>query len=229
MAKNFQALYKDFAALSKEEAAWLDKVCALLEQDRKHQWVIGDALLEGERYVIAGGFGAELHAAKKQAAKNTEPDGEEHKVPYQLALKGHNPIEEVAKRSGYDESSLKDFMRVARAFPTASKRVAGLSWSHHQACAAEWLTEKQREVLLDRAENNHWSVNTLRQEVLKKNTDEFAGAKDYKSLSFRLPQSTLSKLKKIAKQEERKVDSLLEEAVGWLLDEYAGKKKSKAA
>lgn len=212
-----------------EELKWLDKVCALLEQDKKMQWVIGDALLEGERWRTGGGFGAELHAAKKQSVKHTEPEGEEAKVPYQMGIKGHDPLDEVVKRTGYDKSSLQDFMRVARVFPDGKREMA-LSWSHHQACAAEWLTDKQRDDLLGRAQNQKLSVGALRQQVRELNTDEFASAKGYQQLHFHLPQTKFDKLNRIAKKEKRKLPSLIEQAVDLLLDEYADKQtKTKVA
>lgn len=217
-----------------QETAWLDKVCALLAQDNKMQWSIGDTLLEGEQWHAPGITGRELHEFKKDQKRRNEnsdtriaEEGDEKPVGYQMGMKGHDPIEEVAKRSGYDKSTLLDFARVAKKFP-ATKRFANLTWSHHQACAAGWLTDKQSIDLLERAETQKLSVGKLRQLVSEKNTDDFAG-KGYKSLSFKLPQTIVNKLEKIAKQEKRKMGSLIEQAVDLLLEEYTDNKKKKAA
>lgn len=207
------------------EIEWLDRVCGLLEQHSKSQWVIGDALLEGEKWQITGVSGKELRETADQK-NHAQRGAEDEHTPYQLSIGGHNPYDAVAERSGYDKSSLLDFMRVSRAFP-AAKRVAGLTWSHHQAVAADWIPDKQRTELLDAAESAKLSVSGLRKQVAALvGTDEIA--KSYQHLSFELPRTKAEKLEKLAKKENRKVASLLDQAVDMLLEHYAAQKKKAA-
>jgi hypothetical protein len=216
--------------IDKHEQAWLDKVCALLEQNKKYQWVIGDALLEGEKWIVPGVSGKDLHEHADHLNHSQKGAEDEH-TPYTLSIGGYSPYDEVCKRTGYDKSTLQDFMRVARAFP-ASKRITELSWSHHQACAAEWLTDKQRADLMFHAENQKLPLGTLRQRVRDLNTDEFGDApstKGYQQLSFKLPLTAYEKLEKISKREKRKVGNLMEQAVDLLFAHYDKQKKMKAA
>jgi len=220
MAKNKLDPQRDTA-----EIEWLERVCGLLEQHSKNQWVIGDALLEGEKWQVTGISGKELHDAADQVNQAQKGAADEH-TTYQLSIGGHNPYDVVAERSGYDKSSLLDFMRVARAFP-AAKRRADLTWSHHQAVAADWIMDKQRNELLDTAESAKLSVSGLRKQVAAlMGTDEIA--KSYQHLSFELPRTKAEKLEKLAKKENRKLASLLDQAVDMLLEHYAAQKKKAA-
>jgi hypothetical protein len=214
-----------------KEQAWVDKVVALLDTDKKMQWTIGETLLDGEQFVVPGITGREMHQFKKDARRRQDEDDNagpvsEKKVGYQTSMKGHDPLDAIIMRTGYDKSSLLDFMRVARVFP-ADKRVMTLSWSHHQAVAAEGLTDKERKDLLERAENNKYSVNALRHLVRERTTDDIANA-GYQQVSFKVPQAIATKLEKLAKKEKRTVANLMEQAVDLLFDEFT-EKKSKAA
>lgn len=218
--------------LDKYEAAWLDKVCELLEADKKHQWAIGDELLKGECWFVKGISGKELHDMDDQANRAQQGAEDEH-TPYKVSIGGHDPYAAVAKRSGYDRSSLQDFMRVSRVFP-AGKRVMELSWSHHQACAAKWLTDDKREELLElalptrNAMGTAMSVAKLRRLVNEQNTNEFDRA--YANVSFKLPKAKADRLDKLAKKEKRTVGNLMEQAVDLLFGTITEtKKKDKAA
>ena len=214
------------------EEEWLEKVVALLDEDKKRQWAIGDLLLEGETWLVPGMSGKDLHA--DDAKRNDESKGPtDEKVPFRLGVPGHDPYEVVCKRSGYDKSSLQDFMRVSRAFP-AGTRVAELSWGHHQAAAAKWLTHKQRADLLHGAanyfmgKNNHTTtmpLATLREKVNKLNKNEIDDADSgVRQLSFGLPVTLREKLDRLAKQQDRTVAELMEQAVKLLIEHYKAKK-----
>ncbi|MGE0227640.1 MAG: hypothetical protein AB7I38_13425 [Dehalococcoidia bacterium] len=73
---------------------------------------------------------------------------------------GDGTLSHYAAAIGVEPSTLSDFRRVARAFENR-ERSRSLSWSHHQALAAqpdrlEWLA---------RAASGHWTVGRLRNEL----------------------------------------------------------------
>jgi hypothetical protein len=115
------------------ERAWFEEVCALVSDHKKQQWRIGDLLLYGQ-----------------QNFDVNEPTGGCF----------HFTLPLVAKATGYDESSLQDFRRVARAFPEPT-RVGDLSWHHHQAVASSRFTAEQRDDLLNDALAYKYSAKQL--------------------------------------------------------------------
>ncbi|MGC1684028.1 MAG: hypothetical protein WA734_00265 [Candidatus Acidiferrales bacterium] len=104
------------------EQLWFEDVCAALADFKKQQFRIGDLLLYGHN-----NFDVDI------------PQGG-----------GHYTLPKVAKATGYDESTLQDYRRVARAFPLPT-RVGSLSWHHHQVVAADRFTPEQRDDLLNDA------------------------------------------------------------------------------
>jgi hypothetical protein len=70
----------------------------------------------------------------------------------------------VAETTGYDLDTLREFMRVAKAFPPKTRRL-GLSWTHHQSAAAV-TDEILREKLLVNAESYKQSVKELRRKLV---------------------------------------------------------------
>jgi hypothetical protein len=208
-----------------DERKWFDKVVALLEADKKAQWVIGDALLEGEKWLVKGISGKDLHA-DASARNHAQKGAEDEKTPWQASLGGYNPYEAVAEETGYDKGTLLEFCRVARTF-SANKRVMEVSWSHHQAVASDGLSDKKRQDLLEQAANQKLSLSALRTRVRAITGDEMATA-GYQQLSFKLPQADVTKLEKIAKREKRKLASLMEQAVDLLFQHFSEKQKKAA-
>jgi hypothetical protein len=68
----------------------------------------------------------------------------------------------AARVTGYDVQTLMNFAYVASRFEI-SRRREGLSWSHHTELAA--LEAEEQEHWLDRAEADHFSVDSLRSEL----------------------------------------------------------------
>lgn len=124
--------------------AWLERGRLLIQKAKKIQWEIGDWLREGDN------IGGERNE-------------------FLVLPEGRDLIAEVAARTDYDADSLRDFRRVARAFPYPETRHL-VSWSHHQAVAAI-EDEEKREELLDQAACNGTSLADLRRAVRLYNTD----------------------------------------------------------
>lgn len=81
----------------------------------------------------------------------------------------------AAKITGYDPQTLMNMVYVATRF-SISRRRENLSWSHHEALAAQEPEEQDR--WLDQAALHHWSVLDLRTmlRMAKKGRSELAGA-----------------------------------------------------
>src|SRR5579859_153259 len=77
-------------------------------------------------------------------------------------------LKEATKITRYATTTLWDFARTARAFPEycdPDSRRRELSWSHHKEVAIAELSKEKRHELLDKAENNGWSILSLRTQV----------------------------------------------------------------
>ncbi len=68
----------------------------------------------------------------------------------------------AAKATGYDRQTLMNMAWVSSRF-SIDRRRPGLSWSHHAELAA--LPPAEQEVWLDRAEREHMTVRSVREEV----------------------------------------------------------------
>jgi hypothetical protein len=114
-------------------ATWLARGKRLAHKLSGYQWRIGDWLVEGEVYFDAKQFVSSV-PRYMLLRKATDENGEVcHK-----SIKIPNYWKEISDEIGLAVSTLKQYAQVARAYPTKSKRLKNLGWSHHMfACTYE--------------------------------------------------------------------------------------------
>jgi hypothetical protein len=124
-------------------------------------------------------------------------------------------IEEAMRITGRSQSTIWDFLRVARAFQVHSRRRESLSWSHHKEVAVTGLTPETQDRLLDSAAMNKLSVQKLRVKVEreKKGADDRdytpREEKAYKVLKVSIPAKSLKWINKLAAARRRSGGELL--------------------
>lgn len=83
--------------------------------------------------------------------------------------------------TGLSLKTLNNYRRVAEAFEPKDRKW-GLTWSHYRAVAADWITTRQRNGWLKKAEAEGWSVQALEDVVAEKKATMDDGDKPVKEV-----------------------------------------------
>jgi hypothetical protein len=189
---------------------WLAKGKALSDSHSNNQWSIGDWLIEGEsEFDFAGIIPGHLLIHKKN-----DGSGEcfSEKIP--------NFWKDAAAETGNAVSTLKEFVKVARAFPPAD-RVRQLSFTHHLYAApydrrAEYLAACVVEG--ERPKSVAWlDAHIQEKEGGPEIEDEKPGAYHVR---FPVPDEMWAKLKNLSKHYKTNVPALVQKSCAAALEQF---------
>lgn len=177
------------AAPPLDYASWLAQGKALAAEHSNRQWLLGDWVNEGDDEYNYKNLGIESY----------------------LLIGSHPPNfwKDTSAETNLAVGTLKNLGLVARRFPP-DKRIAELSWSHHDACAPyERRFEYLKACLIPGAKRHH-TLAWLAAYIDKQEGDEGdPEARERRSVPLRLPLDLIEKLKDVARYRGKSMEDLV--------------------